>query len=265
MITPWINSFESVADVTVRYAAKGVLRRELAADEFGIAGGSDWLSEREREAMDSLRDTSRREDWRLGRWMLKHLIAERLYGRSPCDVGQWERIEWMRRIEVLPRLIDGLSTRPVLIIDGTVTAIPTSLSHTTAGVLAAVAHCREFELGVDLVTQVHPRLGFLRLWFTEHERAWLARRPEFVMLAWGAKEATYKAVQRGERFVPQAFEVRLANDDAFHCHDQNAEIVTDVHFSKVGSDSWAVLAHRPLADPLDSSQPDCYSLDGVLS
>ena len=265
MIVACSDGFESVADATVRYTTKGALRRELAAFESGGARGSDWLSERERLALDSLRDTSRREDWRLGRWMLKQLVTERLHGRCPSALKWWERAEWMRRIELLPRMIDGLSTRPVLVVDGAVTAIPISLSHATAGVLAAVAHRPEIQLGVDLVTQVHPRVGFLRLWFTEYEQTWLARRPELAMLAWGAKEATYKAVQRGERFVPLACEVTLIDDDAFRCRYRNADIMTDVQFSKVGSDCWAVLAKRQMADPFHLSQPVCISLDGVFS
>ena len=53
------------------------------------------------------------------------------------------------------------------------------------------------------------RAGFTRLWFTRAEQEWFDRggASEIGCLLWAAKEAVFKACNRGESFEPAAIEI----------------------------------------------------------
>ena len=205
--------FAAMPGVAARYASQGVLRREIAAFEASGAGGGgrDWLSGRERRQLNRLRDPSRREDWRFGRGMLKRLVTD-----SQSESGRAEHgaasAGSLDQVEILPQTHGGLSDRPLMMIQGAACSARISISHGAGGVLVAMGLDRTLAVGVDLIATGGANDGFLQLWFTEDERRWLAQRPELALLAWGVKEASYKALQRGEAFVPAAYEVDFDGD-----------------------------------------------------
>ncbi len=217
----------SLPQVSVHYSSKGTLRRELPSAE------SMWLSRRECLFLSEFRDASRREEWLLGRWLLKNMLAS-LAKASSC-------LHDLRRIEILPQKHNSLSTRPLLMFDGESTNFAVSLSHSDCGVLAGIADPLELNMGVDLVEERPVRDGFLKLWFTRNEQDFLRTRRDLAMRFWGAKEASYKAIQKGERFVPTAFEVGVSDND-WHCYCRESNRACRIDVTSVGLSVSAIIA-----------------------
>ncbi len=258
---------ESQRAVTTRYAAKGMLRRGMIRLNSG--GGCDqaWLGPRERSALAALHDASRRDDWLLGRWMMKQLVVETLFANgfdALDDLTISQRIARLQRIEVLPQTIGGLPSRPLLVLDGIVFAGQVSLSHSDGGVLVAITSRPGIGVGVDLVTSAKPSEGFLRLWFTDRERNSLSIRPDLAMLVWGAKEASYKALHRGERFAPTSFEVTALDDDPWQCLYRPNELAARIETRQVASGTWAVLADSQHDEQHNPSSLSDSLLCGIL-
>ncbi|TWU33638.1 4'-phosphopantetheinyl transferase superfamily protein [Novipirellula aureliae] len=218
--------------VSAHHAAKGVLRGEIPGDP------TNWLSERERDALAGLRDGTRRDDWLLGRWMAKKVyivVASRLSNRLFPTPR-------LTHIEVLPDFVNSLPSRPRLVVNGVESEFGISISHSDRRVLAAIADRSLVRIGVDLVDGRSVNDGFLKLWFTAQEQDFLSTQRYFAMRFWGAKESSYKALQLGERFVPSALEVRVIDDDVWQCHYANQNTSCQVELTPVGRDSWAVVA-----------------------
>lgn len=243
----------------VRYAAKGTLRCAINAMGSVDRFENSWLSDRERKVHAGLRDASRRDDWLLGRWMLKQLVFDTQFPTLRADVAISEHLNRLRRIEVLPQTIDGLASRPLLIINGTAVAEHVSLSHTAGGVLVALAKRSGVLIGVDLVDSSRTNDGFLRLWFTDHEREFLRTRPELTMQFWGAKEAAYKALQQGDRFTPTLFEVAAFEGQTCRCHFLTKRTVATINVCQVATGKWALIAHGEL-----NEQPNHFSLNNFM-
>lgn len=201
--------------VRTYYVAQGVLRRELAEQGDAFSDAPTWLSEREQRAWQACRDLSRREEWLLGRWLAKRCLAHA--DEALCDV------------EILPQTVAGLASRPAVYRAGVRQACALSLSHGANGV--ALAYCETAcRLGIDLVAHVAPSQGFVRLWFNEQEQAWLQASEDATLaaLAWGAKEAAYKALQQGERFAPRQFTIEPITTQLWRCHYHH-ECPTTIH------------------------------------
>lgn len=239
-----IESTVSDAPSTL-YAAKGKLRREIDSLQSAFCVRSDrpvWLSLHEQQACSALCDASRREDWILGRWLMKRLIAEPLISDQGGDVSPVQQLKQMQRIEVLPQTRDGLAARPILIVDGNRDQRTISISHNEFGVAAAVSPNVHIGVGVDLVSRADQSDGFIRLWFTENERQWLSSNPRYAGRFWGAKEAAYKSSNQGERFSPRCWEVSRFGCDRWQCCDKQTGRVAAIQFDQVGSNGWSVLS-----------------------
>jgi phosphopantetheinyl transferase len=117
-----------------------------------------------------------------------------------------------------------------------------SIAHTTQGVLVALADHRTTSIGVDLVEPIHLGCGFVAQWFTSAERRWLSSADQ-VAVAWGVKEAVYKATNRGEPFRPQSIEVFLTPNGQFAARNlSTGKIMHYVHTWKTPQGETAVLA-----------------------
>lgn len=176
-----------------------------------------WLTPAEQRERDRFRDDRRRQAWLAGRWLAKGLIAEVV----PQAAGA-ELVE----IEILSRRADGKADRPRPALQGQRLEPSLSISHEANGVLAVLAAsdaARGVLIGCDLVAPAAMPARFCQVWFGEEERHWLAgHRPEMASLAWGVKEAVYKAGNRGESFVPRHVSLapprqQTCTAQLFHC------------------------------------------------
>jgi 4'-phosphopantetheinyl transferase len=158
--------------------AGGWLTRSLA----DVPADDDWLGERERATLAGLRFHKRREDWRLGRWTAKAVVAA------------WLGVE-IARIEVLAAA-DGA---PEAWLDGARAPLSLSLSHRAGLAIAAVAEA-PVVVGCDL-ERLEPRSpAFIRDWLAPAEQVLVGS--DAVMapnLVWTAKEAAAKVRREGLR------------------------------------------------------------------
>src|SRR5262245_549479 len=93
-------------------------REELRA--IGAMAADNWLHPLELPELARLRDKSRREAWRAGRWVAKQLVLPTLEINS----------HRLAEVAILSRNDKGESVRPVVSIDGEKLPWSLSLSHT---------------------------------------------------------------------------------------------------------------------------------------
>lgn len=157
----------------------------------GAAADPWWLHPRERIVWERLRDPRRRAAWAYGRLAAKRLLRVPLADTvSPADIC------------ILPRIPRG---RPCPTLDGRALPWGISIAHSER---FAVAGLGTGPVGVDVTNPIRTGEGFLQNWFTPREREWVGAEAAAV---WALKEAVYKAVNRGERFVPRAVEIQRQN------------------------------------------------------
>jgi 4'-phosphopantetheinyl transferase len=161
-----------------------------------------WLTPVEQRAQERFAVPKRRDDWRLGRWTAKHVVAGWLqrHGRParPDDVAIVARAH-----------DDGFPV--VSVPDGPAPSI--SITHCD-GVAVCIAGRPDAAVGCDL-ERIGPRpASFAADWFTPAELQFVdaatdERRSEVVTLIWSAKESALKALGQGLRIDTRAVEVQL--------------------------------------------------------
>lgn len=188
-----------------------VLCRYAPLDHFpwsAEASHTDWLSPAELAEYSRFRDTQRRHAWLVGRLLGKQLIYDRYR----------EQVDGPRAVEIQSRDNQGRAVRPEVRLEGRPHACSLSISHSQRGVLVAICDDPGISLGVDLAHVEPYGAAFLQMWFTPEEREWLEQTGSMHAAAiWAAKEAVYKANNRGEGFA--------RNGSKFvHCRLINASV-----------------------------------------
>jgi 4'-phosphopantetheinyl transferase len=168
----------------------------LTSSAAEVPPGEAWLSARERAVLAGLRLAKRRDDWRLGRWTAKAVVAAWL------GVGA-------ERVEVLAAA-DGA---PDAWLDGAPAPVSLSLSHRAGRALAAVTDMPA-AIGCDLEVVEHRSGPFVREWLTAGEQAALepldgAARDVAANLMWAGKEAAAKVRREGLRLDIRRADVEL--------------------------------------------------------
>ena len=170
----------------------------LAELEAAIHDASRWLSTHEQVECSKFRSPERRISWIAGRMLAKQLILESLPTISPSPT----------KITITSRGSHGLGTRPRVLLQGKTLQGSLSISHSQRGVAAVWSQQPNQCVGVDLAEEQQTSAGFRRLWLTEAERQFGRRRDLTPLAAWVAKEAVFKACNRGESFAPRQLEIR---------------------------------------------------------
>lgn len=169
-----------------------------------VPSGTDWLGEAERAQLARLRFPKRRADWRVGRWVAKHAVAQCLRERGIRPV--------LSAIEILPAS-DGAPEVRVGALD---LALTVSISHAgDTGFAVACGAAVPLGCDVERVERRSPR--FVNDYFTPREALLVhqspaASRPFLASLLWSAKESALKARRVGLRADTRTVEVRLAGD-----------------------------------------------------
>jgi 4'-phosphopantetheinyl transferase len=158
--------------------------RALACE---VPPDNEWLTPDERALLAGLPLAKRRDDWRLGRWTAKALLAAVL--DVPVD-----------RVGV--RAADDGA--PEAFVDGTTAGVSLSLSHRDRVAVAAVAP-HPTVVGIDLETLETRSDAFVREWLSDEERATLpsagTARDVRVLCSWTGKEASAKVLRGGLRLA----------------------------------------------------------------
>lgn len=169
------------------------------------ASTDDWLSRYERDHLDTIRYTKRRDEYVMRRWTAKQAIAQVLeIARAPAD---------LRRIEIRHRP----SGAPYVQLDGADVDVDVSMTDRSGWAVCLVGPLgvsTPGTVGIDLEV-VEPRSArFVADYFTAAERAFVAGLPperfnETANLIWSAKEAALKVQQVGLRVDTRTVDVDL--------------------------------------------------------
>lgn len=168
----------------------------------------EWLSPHEREHLDSIRYTKRRDEYITRRWTAKQAIA------TVLETGR--ALEDLTRIEIRHRL----SGAPYVQLDGDMVDIDVSMTDRSGWavcVIGPLGVTTPGTVGIDLEV-VEPRSArFVADYFTAAERAFVASLPaerfdEVANLIWSAKEAALKVRQVGLRVDTRTVDVNLDGD-----------------------------------------------------
>jgi phosphopantetheinyl transferase len=199
-------------------------------------GEHRWLTPREQLVYAQLRAGARRATWLAGRMLAKRLVADYVVANR-LDFPTVER----GRVEIDSGESGQRRLAPRIRIAGQVLPWSLSISHTQRGVLVALTSTPALRVGVDLVEPVVFGNGFTDLWFTPAERHWLRHRgePHGASLLWAAKEAVYKAINRGERFYPRQIEIL---PDATHGLQCTSHVPLTLRMAKTRQGEVAVVA-----------------------
>jgi 4'-phosphopantetheinyl transferase EntD len=163
-----------------------------------------WLSDAELDEQVSWRHPVRRTEWLAGRWLIKSMLR-----RDAAEVCAGLRSLEICEIEVLSRDVTGRSRAPRALCAGRALTGHVSLAHADGVVWAAVSPSADMRVGIDVVRDTDANKHLPDLWFTPREREWAERVPPAWRAAalWSAKEAAYKATNRGEPFIPAQYEI----------------------------------------------------------
>ena len=173
----------------------------LEQTESDVPPGNEWLSGNEIILLEGLRVAKRRADWRLGRGTAKCAVAA--YLKLLVPPAGMAAIEISARPSGAPQVMLATGPAPAEI----------SLSHRGGGAMCAVAG-PDAAVGCDLeIVETHSA-AFIRDYFTDDERAEIARAPashqrSLVAALWSAKESALKALQEGLRLDTRSVSVRL--------------------------------------------------------
>ena len=168
----------------------------------------EWLSPHEREHLDSIRYTKRRDEYITRRWTAKQAIA------TVLETGR--ALEDLTRIEIRHRL----SGAPYVQLDGDMVDIDVSMTDRSGWavcVIGPLGVTTPGTVGIDLEV-VEPRSArFVADYFTAAERAFVGSLPaerfdEVANLIWSAKEAALKVRQVGLRVDTRTVDVNLDGD-----------------------------------------------------
>ena len=180
------------------------LRYSNFSQPWEVLDRTDWLSPGEREDLQRYSHRGRRRAWLAGRWVGKQLILETFC--ESVESSQHFSIrsldEWFRPTRPTVRL--GKQELPVSI----------SITHSESSLLVALSTLPYVRVGVDLCPLRAMPSSFSQTWFTPLERGQIeqksggnSERTREICRLWAAKEAIYKACNRGESFAPHQIEV----------------------------------------------------------
>jgi 4'-phosphopantetheinyl transferase len=225
----------------------------LEQTEADVPAENDWLSENEAACLSTLRFTTRRTDWRLGRWTAKRAL-------SVC-LNMPPHPQVFKKMEIRP----APSGAPQVFLASQPAAVAISLSHRDGRAACAIATSGA-PIGCDLEI-IEPRSdAFIADYFTTEEQAIVARasaadRPRLLALLWSAKESALKALQQGLRLDTRSVTV----SPSVASFDRNGWSPVQVRYTqgKVFYGWWqntdnivrTVVAVQPLDSPIPLTIP----------
>lgn len=170
--------------------------RWLLLDDSSLPGEFDWLEPDERKVLAGLKLEKRRQEWTLGRYAAKTLVASFVGSDALQGV----------------RIVAAGDGAPEAYAEGARVDVSLSISH-RSGVAACVLSPNA-SVGCDLEA-VEPRTSrFVADFFTAHEAGLVEhsadeQRDLRVALTWSAKESTLKVLRVGLRRDTRCVEVDL--------------------------------------------------------
>ncbi|HLA85126.1 MAG TPA: 4'-phosphopantetheinyl transferase superfamily protein [Thermoguttaceae bacterium] len=190
------------------------------------------------------------------------LVARRLAKR--LILSQENRAEpGEATIDIVSRNRSGRGIRPEISIDGHPVSWCLSISHTDTAVLVALGAEPGVSIGVDLVKNEPLGPGFAAAWLDDEERclAEAGDRLEVCRL-WAAKEAAYKAINRGDPFAPRRVQIRRSAAGGYTCVYRDIDLTGRCRINVWPCDDHlaALAVFHPSLHPCGPVNPDAAEL-----
>ncbi len=181
---------------------------ELLVHRYAFVSASSdaaaaWLSPAEWPDYNRKAPQARRS-WLLGRVLAKQLVQRLLTPEAPPSA-----------LSIFSRNGMGRGMRPQVFLRGRPLDCSLSISRAGGVVLVGMGARPGVQVGVDLTAPFEPASGFLDLFVTARERAWLETGRHNIASFWAVKEAAYKAVNQGGPFEPRCIEAQPGRSGAF--------------------------------------------------
>jgi 4'-phosphopantetheinyl transferase EntD len=192
------------------------------------------LTQAEQQLAARLTSTDRRRSFQTARWLGKQAAT------SWLESGN----ETHNQIEILSKDPTGITSRPVVYVDGLPADLNISITHQEQTVAVAVANNRN-TLGIDL-THIQPvTTAFADVWMTEDEQHQINESDDPALTSamnWSAREATFKALGVDNEFRPARWSVTF-EDDRAACSYQGQQQPVKLSFYRICQDLLLTVAN----------------------
>jgi phosphopantetheinyl transferase (holo-ACP synthase) len=199
----------------------------------GDAVDAAFLTPAELQLADRLTSAERRRSFQIARWLGKQAVE------SVLDASN----ETYDQVEILSEDSTGVTSRPVVCVDGVKINLNISISHLDQTVAVAVTN-RPNTTGIDLAHVQSVTSGFASVWMTDHEQHQIRESDDPALTAamnWSAREATFKATGIEEVFRPGRWSVTF-NCDRACCFYQGQLQPVQLSFYRISQDLLLTVA-----------------------
>lgn len=225
----------------------------IARGEIELPDHDEWLSDREREQVASIRFTKRRQEYLTRRWAAKHAVATAVDGGPPGPAR-------LAAIEIR----NHASGAPWVAVDDRAVEIEVSLTDRAGWAVCLVGRPGMNDvadrIGVDLELAEPRSEGFIDDFLTSDEQDYVRSRDTLdarhaaANLLWSAKEAALKVLQVGLRADTRTIEVSVGDvgrDDGWAPLTMRSRVGDDFSgwWRRDGEFVLTVAARRPIAPP----------------
>lgn len=205
----------------------------LSSGSSGLGDMSSCLTPAESRLAERLNCRSRRRSFELARWLGKQAVSECVNSRG----------EEPGRIEILSEDSTGVTSRPIVFVNGIRSDVTISITHTDQTAAVGATDC-DRTIGLDLARIQPTASGFEDVWMTDTERLQIAHSENSALTAtmnWSAREAAFKATGIEDEFRPARWSV-IFNGDQADCFYQGQRQTVLLSFFRVSSNLLLTVA-----------------------
>jgi phosphopantetheinyl transferase len=201
--------------------------------ESGDAVAAACLTPAEQQLADRLTSTDQRRSFQIARWLGKQAAMSVLESST----------ELHSKIEILSEDPTGVTSRPVVCVDGTPIDVNISITHLDQTVAVAVTNSGN-TVGIDLAHIQSVTSGFAGVWMNDDEQHQVNKSDDPALTAtmnWSAREATFKATGIDDEFRPARWSVTFDGDRA-DCFYQGQQQPVQLSFYRISQDLLLTVA-----------------------
>lgn len=196
-------------------------------------GAAECLTPAESQLADRLNSGPRRRSFEVARWLGKQAVQA---CNTTCKGG-------IGQIEILSEDSSGVTSRPVVRVNGIRADLTISITHLDQTVAVAVTDS-ERTIGIDLAHIRPASDGFTDVWMTDQEQFQIVKSENPALTAtmnWSAREATFKATGIEGEFRPARWSVSFDGDRAV-CFYRGQQQAVHLSFYRIRHDLLLTVA-----------------------
>lgn len=203
------------------------------SSKSGDAVAAACLTPAEQQLADRLTSTDRRRSFQIARWLGKQAAM------SVLGLGR----ETHHQIEILSEDPAGVTSRPLVYVDGVPVDLNISITHLEQTVAVAVTNSGN-TAGIDLAHIQSVTSGFAGVWMNDDEQHQVNKSDDPALTAamnWSTREATFKATDTEDEFRPARWSVTFNGDRAV-CFYQGQQQPVQLSFYRISQNLLLTVA-----------------------